>query len=77
MRAGVDRQPFLRELPDKTDKLPSEANLEAVRKCVEMKGASGFDLVEHIRGKREFENPHVLRNIVEMFDIDCFGTNFK
>jgi len=64
---------FLEALPPPSAERVGEAMNAAVKKCVDMEG---FDLMAHIRGKREFENPHVLQNIVSLFDIDCFGSNF-
>ena len=64
---------FLGALPPPSAERVGEAMNAAIKKCLDMKG---FDLMTHIRGKREFENPHVLQNIVSLFDIDCFGSNF-
>jgi hypothetical protein len=64
---------FLEALPPPSAERAGEAMNAAVKKCLDMEG---FDLMTHIRGKREFENPNVLQNIVSLFDIDCFGSNF-
>ena len=77
-----DAFPFLSEMP--SSELSSltvtaeerEMTAAAVRKAIEMKKATGFDIMTHIRERRDFENPAVLEHAIAMFRIDCFGSNF-
>ena len=69
------RRYFLQQLPlenSPSKEAPPEMTA-AVIKCHDLRN-KGFDLITHIRERREFENPNVLQNIVGIMGVDAFGS---
>ena len=51
--------------------------IASIKKYVEMRAESGYSLEANIRAKNEFENPEILSNCVDLFEINEYGNNFS
>lgn len=50
--------------------------LDKVREHLALKKSTGFDIVASIRSKKEFENPYILQEVIEYFEIDEHASNY-
>lgn len=55
---------------------PDDNTMASIKYYTDAMINHNFNLVEHIRGYRDFGNPYILSNVVDHFAIDQYGTNY-